>query len=375
VLICAPNLTVKERLQVLRPDNPENYFAAFDIVPMIYRPLLTRGTVLIENWHKFAEESPHKDGGKSYAVVDKGPETPATFVRRILGDGADRLPILVLNDEGHHCWRPAPNPAAASLTPEERRALEEEAREATVWTDGLDRMNAAGGGGAGIAMVVDLSATPFYIGGSGHPEGRPFPWIVSDFSLVDAIESGITKIPRLPVSDTTGRPDPRYFRLWESIKADLQPNDLLPGKARKPKPEAVWREAQAALVQIMGQWKERFGYTEAATPGQDSTPPCLILVCDTTDTAELFFRKISGEQEVEAITEAEVEEVLGEDAGSDEAEGGTKTKGKKPKVRTVFGRGEVFPDDFSNTKDRRYTIRIDSDLLAKAEAGETSKNK
>ena len=85
--------------------------------------------------------------------------------------------------------------------------------EATVWVSGLDEINSA----CGIRFCVDLSATPFYLQGSGYPEGSPFPWIVSDFSLVDAIECGITKIPRLPVSDNTGRPQPKYFKLWEHI--------------------------------------------------------------------------------------------------------------------------------------------------------------
>src|SRR5262249_13135193 len=108
VLVCAPNLTVKERLQVLRPELPENYYTAFDIVPIKYRPLLQKGKVLIENWHRFAQESEHKEGDRSYAVVNKGPETPETLARRVLGDLFDRMPILVINDEGHHCWRPAP---------------------------------------------------------------------------------------------------------------------------------------------------------------------------------------------------------------------------------------------------------------------------
>ena len=118
----------------------------------------------------------------------------------------------------------------------DKAAFEDEAQEATVWVDGLDRLNAAGGDAPGISMVVDLSATPFRIKGSGYPEGQPFPWIVSDFGLVDAIESGITKIPRLPVQDTTGRPDPRYFRLWEAIRDGLQPGEKLPGRSGKPKP-------------------------------------------------------------------------------------------------------------------------------------------
>ena len=215
VLICAPNLTVKERLGVLRPEAPDNYYDAFQLVPAKWRPHLQRGIVVIENWHKLAPESPHKEGDRTYAVVDKGEETPMDLLRRIIREAPDRLPILVINDEGHHCWRPAPGTMVGSrLLGDDSNGLDEELREATVWMEGLDHLNASGGDAPGIAMVVDLSATPFRIKGSNYPEGQPFPWIVSDFGLVDAIESGITKIPRLPVQDTTGRPDPKYFRLW-----------------------------------------------------------------------------------------------------------------------------------------------------------------
>ena len=128
---------------------------------------------------------------------------------------------------------------------------------------------------------MDLSATPFYIQGSGHNEGTPFPWLVSDFGLVDAIESGITKIPRLPVSDTTGRPEPKYFRLWKSINDEILPAERLSNK--KPKPDAVYREAEDALNTIASQWKERFEYIQEATNDQDKTPPVLIIVCDCTN--------------------------------------------------------------------------------------------
>jgi type III restriction enzyme len=240
VLTCCPNLTVKERLQVLRPERGDNYYDAFDIVPVKYRPLLQAGKVLVTNWHLFAPESEHVEGGKSYAVVNKGPETPDTFARRVLGDLYDRLPIMVLNDEGHHCWRPAP--ATEELSGEERKQLEEEEAEARVWLNGLDLINnctADPWKQPGISVCIDLSATPFYIKGSGYPEGLPFPWIVSDFGLVDAIESGIVKIPRLPVLDTTGRPDPKYFKLWKAINENLEPGERLPGKAGRPKPDVV----------------------------------------------------------------------------------------------------------------------------------------
>src|SRR5438477_2190855 len=128
--------------------------------------------------------------------------------------------------------------------PHSRRELDDtgDLEEATVWVDGLDRINAAGGEQPGIALCVDLSATPFYLKGSGYPEGRPFPWIVSDFGLVDAIESGIVKIPRLPVLDTTGRPDPKYFKLWKAINEHLQPGQRLTGKAKRPKPDVIYSE-------------------------------------------------------------------------------------------------------------------------------------
>jgi type III restriction enzyme len=161
VLVCCPNLTVRERLQVLRPDVPGNFYEFFDLVPVKYRPLLQAGRILILNWHQFLPESEHREGEQSYAVVNKGPETAQVFAQRVLRDLYEDLPILVLNDEGHHCWRPAPEPEG--LTGEERKDLESEKEEATVWIEGLDRINNAGrdGQSRGISVCVDLSATPF----------------------------------------------------------------------------------------------------------------------------------------------------------------------------------------------------------------------
>lgn len=369
VLVCCPNLTVKERLQVLRPENPKNYYAQFDIVPIKYRPLIQTGKVIIENWHLLTDESEHKEGDATYAVVNKGPETAETLARRVLGDLYDRMPIMVLNDEGHHCWRPA-GINAQGLSAEQKKELEGERREATVWIAGLDRINNAPGfASGGIAMCVDLSATPFYISGSGHPEGRPFPWLVSDFGLVDAIESGIVKIPRLPVSDTTGRPDPVYFKLWETIKDGLQPAEFLAG-GKKPRPDVVYKYAEGALIQIAHQWLERFNYTEEAAPGQTRVPPVLIVVCDNTDVAQIFFENISGEREVESVTEADVEAVM-----SDEDEPSEKKRGsKRRKTKTVYEGSKILPE-LSNTAAEKRTIRIDTKLLAEAESDDPQKKK
>ena len=360
VLICCPNLTVKERLQVLRPERPDNYYNEFDIVPLKYRPLMQSGKVLVTNWHRFAPESEHSENGKNYAVVNKGPETLDTFARRVLEDLYDRLPIMVMNDEGHHCWRPAATEVDLSAVDKD------EAEEARVWLDGLDRINNCTANPA-ISTCLDFSATPFYLKGSGYPEGSPFPWIVSDFGLVDAIESGIVKIPRLPIMDTTGRPDPKYFKLWKAINENLEPGERLPGKSKRPKPEVVYREAEGALLQIASQWKERFLQMEAAKPGQEHVPPVLILVCDNIDIAQVFYRKLSGETEVETVTEADVAEVLGEvpeengnGGGAPPASTSKPAKSGKRKVATVYGKGAIFPEHFSNTPHQRRTIRIDT---------------
>ena len=353
-LMVCPNLTIRERLQVLRPDNPANYYSEFDLVPTQMRRFLQSGKVLITNWHQFLPESEHADGGKSYPVVNKGPESEDSFSRRVLGDLYDRSPIMVFNDEGHHAYRPR-DFEAKDLSPEEIREANVLNNEATVWVQGLDRINVA----CGVKFCVDLSATPFYLKGSGHAEGEPFPWLVSDFSLVDAIESGIVKIPRLPVDDTTGRPEPRFFRLWKTIVEELQPGQRLPGRSRKPKPEAIWEKAEPALQTLAGQYKERFEYIEEGSPGQDKTPPALIIVCDNTDIAELFFQNISGETKVPAVGD------VGESS---------RRKRRKPQLKTAYGDGQVFPELFSNRDGQIRTLRIDSKLLAEAESGKATQN-
>ena len=349
-LAVCPNLTIRERLQVLRPDSPDNYYEHFDLVPTQLRPFLQGGRVLITNWHQFAPESEHSEGGRSYAVVNKGPESADAFARRVLGDLYGRGPVMVLNDEGHHAYRPAVTDAPQrGLSADERR--ENEA--ATVWVQGLDKINQS----SGIKFCVDLSATPFYIKGSGHPEGTPFPWLVSDFSLVDAIESGIVKIPRLPVDDTTGRPEPRYFRLWKSIVDELRPDERLPGRAGRPKPEVIYERAESALQTLAGQYKERFEYIRNSAEGQDKTPPAMIIVCDNTDIAKAFYEKVSGE------TEREV---------ADEGNGSGRRGRRRKRTVTNYQDGAVFPELFSNREGDRRTLRIDSKMLADAESGKAS---
>ena len=354
-LVLCPNLTIRERLSVLRPGDPNSYFEMFDIVPSSLRPELAKGKVLVTNWHWLAPEAEVQNVGGA-PIVKLGAESPEAFARNRLGDLWDDEPLMVLNDEGHHAYRPAPVPDDVVLTADQRADREE----ATVWVSGLDKINAA----CGVGLCVDLSATPFYIQGSGYPEGSPFPWIVSDFSLVDAIESGITKIPRLPAIDNTGQPDPKYFKLWEHITRDLKAGEKLTGG--KPKPAVVYRKAEDALLALAGEWKQMLEQVTASAPGQDRTPPVMIVVCDNTDISKEFYRAISGEELVESDSL--------DDEDDDEDESPKKGK-KKAKAKKHYGSGlQGFPELW-NREGAEVTLRIDSRLLAAAESDEPGATK
>lgn len=302
VLVVCPNLTIKERLQVLRPDALDNYYDAFDLVPPTLKAFLRRGRVKITNWHQLEMASENTENGTSHRAVNKGEETVEAYTERVLGELAGRGEIMVLNDEGHHAYRPLES--NTRLNREER----EEQQTATVWIQGVDRIQQA----CGIRFAVDLSATPFYLQGSGHPEGKPFEWLVSDFGLGDAIESGITKIPRIPISDSTGRPEPKYFRLWEHITEEL---------GSRSRPEDIYVAANDALITLASQWKTQFDAN-----GSD-IPNCMIVVCPETKVAEEFHRGISGE----TVTDGE----------------------------TAYGRGDLFPE-LENRNGNVKTFRIDS---------------
>jgi type III restriction enzyme len=279
VLLVCPNLTIRERLQVLLPWKVGNYYERFDLVPRGMLERLQQGRFQILNWHLFQL----KDDSRSRSVVQRGVESDAAFCRRVLKELGAKQNILVINDEAHHAYRPAPLPEEVRerLSPEEI----EEREEATVWISGLDRINKI----RGINFCADFSATPFYIKGSGREEGEPFPWIVSDFGLVDAIESGIVKIPRVPVDDNTGALIPKYFRLWEAINQSLPVSERQTAR-RRAKPESVLREAEGAIATLASEWKHTFDeFQRSGSP----VPPVMIVVCDNTDLAKIVYEHIA----------------------------------------------------------------------------------
>ena len=291
ILVVTPNLTVKERDEVLKPSHLQNIYEQLDLVPRSLLEALGKGRYFVTNWHKFLPEDEPEAGerAKGYrSVVRRGKESDKAFAARALKELGGKENILVFNDEAHHAYRPAPLPEEElkELSAEERKERKQEEEEATVWVSGLDRIQA----GRGLNFCVDLSATPFYLKGSGHEEGHPFPWLVSDFGLVDAVESGIVKIPRIPVDDNSGQPDPKYFRLWEHIMQSLPLSDRQTAR-RIAKPEAVLREAEGALANLASEWQKTFERFRAAA---HPVPPALIVVCDNTRLSKLLYEHIAG---------------------------------------------------------------------------------
>ena len=281
VLIVCPNLTVKERLQVLYPSRDDNYYKAFDLVPSSIFTYLHKGKFLITNWHLF---SPVDDESKK-GVVKKGKETDYAFCKRALKDLGNKGNILVLNDEAHHAYRPAnPEEIQTKLTKEDEK---KEFEEATVWINGLDRVNAE----RKINFCIDMTATPYYLQISGYGEGTPLPWIISDFGLVDAIESGIVKIPRVPVDTNSGRPIPEYFELWKWIMEKKLRWSESKTSRRAPKPESVVKHADGALGMLASVWKETF--EEWKENNYYPCPPVMIAVCANTDISKLLAERLS----------------------------------------------------------------------------------
>lgn len=199
IFIVAPGLTVKSRLQVLIPAGADNYYEEFNVVPSGLVEKLRQGKVLIRNWHKLNWENEEKIAKKK-GVDKRGAKSNEAYIREVLGEMANAKNIIVINDEAHHAWRV---PAESKV----RGVKKEDIEEATKWVGGLDRIHQ----GRNILTCYDFSATPFAPSGKKSSEEALFGWIVSDFGLNDAIESGLVKTPRVVVRDDA-LPDVRTYK-------------------------------------------------------------------------------------------------------------------------------------------------------------------
>lgn len=277
-LVVCPNLTVLTRLtgrEGLIPSEPESAFEVYDLIPRNMSKLIGQVKVQVINWHKLA---PFEDPERG--IVQRGPESDNAFARRVLeGPLARKERIVVLNDEAHHAWR-LPRDLIAKAKGDEKK----EAEEATVWVDGLAKIHRA----KGILRCHDLSATPMYPSLAGPKAWAPFEWVVSDFALVDAIESGLVKIPRVPTDDNTGRSAPKYRNLWAHISGSL-PKRGQEDAGDHPLIDYL-AEADGPLKQLAGEWAETYDTWRSA--GR-TIPPSMIVICHNTTMARLLERHIA----------------------------------------------------------------------------------
>ncbi len=313
-LVVAPGITIKDRLRVLLPNDPDNYYAQRDILPGSMLERLGRAKIVITNFHAFKrrERGEAAKASKLTKSILAGNtadpenafvESPAQMARRVCRELGNKKNIVVLNDEAHHCYAHNPEHAASGeavavtsgsvekLKGEELTAAKDRAATGKIWLNGLRAVKDK----LGIKVVYDLSATPFFLKGSGYAEGTLFPWVVSDFSLIDAIESGIVKVPRVPVVDNTMSGDaPTYRDLWRHVR------DELPKKGRKTTALGgapnLPAELDGALRALYGNYEKSYRAWEknAEARAQGRTPPVMIVVCSNTNVSKLVYDHVAG---------------------------------------------------------------------------------
>lgn len=298
-LIVAPGITIRDRLRVLWPNDPQNYYRERDILPTELLQELGKAKVIITNFHGFLQREHTQAAKLTKQIITQGKqeespfkETPDQMVRRVCRELGTKKNIVVLNDEAHHCYRRrVGGEEEEPLKGDERKEAEKREEAARIWISGLEAVKAK----IGVKAVYDLSATPFFLRGSGYSEGTLFPWVVSDFSLIDAIESGIVKVPRVPVADDTMRGEqPTYRDIWLRIRDHLpkkgRGTEAVTGDPRLPK------ELQGALLSLYGNYQKYYHRWEqdAQARAEGQTPPVFIVVCNNTNVSKLVYDWVAG---------------------------------------------------------------------------------
>ena len=295
-LIVTPGITIRDRLRVLLPNDPNNYYRQRDLLPPDMIQELDKAKIIITNFHSFLQREKVKAGKLTKRLLagensETFQETPDQMVRRVCRELGNKKNIVVINDESHHCYRHKPDGEEAKLSPDDKEEVQRREKAARVWISGLEAVKTK----IGIKAIYDLSATPFFLRGSGYGEGTLFPWVVSDFSLIDAIECGIVKVPRVPVGDDSMTGDqPTYRNIWVRIR------EHLPRKGRKKEKISgepqIPVELEAALHSLYSNYEKYYKQWEEDKESQagGSTPPVFIVVCNNTSVSKLVFDYIAG---------------------------------------------------------------------------------
>ncbi|QTA90171.1 BPTD_3080 family restriction endonuclease [Desulfonema magnum] len=286
-LILTPGITIKDRLGVLFADtearhkyDAKDYYHIRDLVPYAFENRLSglNAKLVITNRHslerrvlKGNKKSPFD--GKKGRNKDHGMEDYARVIQKVLGKFRKGRRVVVINDEAHHCYLP------------KVKTKQKENQRAAVWITGIAEIAKK----FKVRAVYDLSATPYYLNGSGYDPYTLFPWVVSDFGLVEAMESGLVKIPFMPETDTTQEIEmPKLRNIYEFVKDDLPKKSAKKQKftAHPQLPELV----RIGLEQFYSHYKKEY---EKVRELFDS-PPVFIVVCNNTSISSEIFRYIAG---------------------------------------------------------------------------------
>ena len=341
-LIVTPGLTIKDRLRVLLPNDPDNYYGTRELVPGDMLADMQRAKIVITNYHSFMlrERLDVSAGTRGLLKGRSGEdlqtkETEGQMLQRVVPDLMGMKNVMVINDEAHHCYRSKPQEEDdEALKGDDRKEAEQNNEKARVWISGLEILNRK----LGVLRVFDLSATPFFLQGSGYAEGTLFPWTMSDFSLMDAIECGIVKLPRVPVAENIpGDEMPMFRMLWHHIRADMPKKGR--GTAGSLDPLKLPARLQTALHALYGHYDKTFKLWQES---RIEVPPCFIIVCQNTAISKLVFDYVSGFERENAD--------------------GTKTleNGRLPLFRNFDAHGKPLP--------KPNTLLIDSEQLESGDA-------
>ncbi len=294
-LIVAPGITIRDRLQILLPSHPDNYYAKRELVPADMLLDVAKAKIVLTNYHAFKRRETMEltKVGRAFLQGRDEPiqttETEGAMLKRACGELLAFKNVVVINDEAHHCYRErAQGDAETPISAEDREEAKRNTEAARLWISGLEALKRK----VGVRTVFDLSATPFFLRGSGYREGTLFPWTVSDFSLMDAIECGIVKLPRIPVADNSVTGEmPIYRELWEHIGKRMPKKGAAKSGQLDPLAATFPAELQTALYALYSHYEKTF---EAWKQAGLETPPVFIVVCNNTATSKLVYEWISG---------------------------------------------------------------------------------
>jgi type III restriction enzyme len=294
-LVICPGITIKDRLRVLQPSDPENIYQALDLVPPDLLDALGRARIVITNYHGLMHRETEQISKLNREILGglEGPkqfvETDGQMVARVAKELMQRRDILVLNDEAHHCYRHKVGGDEEVVDSESREEAKKNDEAARVWISGIEAFDRV----LGVKTVFDVSATPFFLRGSGYPEGSLFRWVISDFGLLEAIECGIVKVPRLPTLDDRVQGElPKLRDLYRHVK------DKLPKKGRSKQAKGALDPSDlhpllgTALEALYGHYAKTFHEWEKQP--ELGRPPVFIVVCNNTATSKLVYDWIAG---------------------------------------------------------------------------------